>query len=85
MEAGMTKSVLLSARITPKLNAKLTRLAADTDRTKSKIVSQALQAFVESEADFLASIEKGRRDFKAGRFKEHSVFMAELRSKYVKR
>lgn len=75
----MTKSVLLSARITPKLNAKLTRLAADTDRTKSKIVSQALQAFVESEADFLASIEKGRADFRAGRFKTHAQVMANLR------
>ena len=80
----MSKSVLLSARITPKLNAELTRLAAGSDRTKSKIVTQALQAFVESEAEFLASIEKSRKDIKAGRFKEHDVFMAELRTKYVK-
>lgn len=81
----MSKSVLLSTRITPKLNAQLARLAAGSDRTKSKIVNQALQAFVESEVEFHESIEQGRRDFKAGRFKTHDAFMAELRAKYVKK
>ena len=80
----MSKSVLLSARIAPKLNTAITRLAAGSDRTKSKIVTQALQAFVESELEYQASIEQGRADFKAGRFKTHKVFMAELRARYVK-
>ena len=80
----MTKSVLLSARISPKLNADLVRLAESSDRTKSRIVTEALRAYVESEAEFLASIEKSRKDFRAGRFKDHDVFMAELRAKYVR-
>ena len=81
----MTKSVLLSARISPKLGADLARLAKASERSKSRIVSDALQAYVESEAEFEASIERARRDFKEGRYKEHSAFMAELRKKYVKK
>ena len=81
----MAKSVPFSARISPKLNADLTKLARSSDRTKSRIVAEALRAYVESEAEFAASIERARKDFSAGRFKEHSVFMAELRRKYTAR
>lgn len=80
----MTKSVLLSARISPSLNAELERIAKSSDRSKSRIVTEALRAFVESESEFLESIEQSRRDMKAGRFKTHEAFMAELRKKYVK-
>lgn len=81
----MTKSISLSARISPKLDADLARLARASDRSKSRVVTEALRAYVESETEFAASIERARRDFKEGRFKEHSVFMAELRKKYTKK
>jgi predicted transcriptional regulator len=80
-----TKSVPLSARISPKLSADLSRLSRTSERSKSRIVTDALRAYVESETEFAASIERARRDFKEGRFKEHSVFMAELRKKYAKK
>lgn len=81
----MKKSVLLSARISPKLSADLARLAKDSERSKSRVVTEALQAYIESEAEFEASIEQARKDFKEGRVKGHSAFMAELRKKYVKK
>ncbi len=56
-----------------------------SDRSKSKVVTEALRAYIESEAEFAASIERARKDLKEGRFKEHSVFMAELRKKYTKK
>lgn len=80
----MSKSVLLSARIPPKLSAELARLAKTSERTKSRIVIEALRSYVESEAEFLASIERSREDVRAGRVKSHDAFMAELRKKYVK-
>lgn len=80
----MAKSVLLSARISPDLNADLERIAKSSDRSKSRIVTEALRAYVETEAEFLESIEQSRKDIKAGRFKTHTAFMAELRKKYVK-
>jgi predicted transcriptional regulator len=81
----MAKSVPLSARISPKLSADLSRLARASDRSKSRIVTDALQAYVESEVEFSASIERAREDFKKGRVKEHGPFMAELRKRYVKK
>jgi predicted transcriptional regulator len=81
----MAKSVSLSARIPSKLNADLVRLAKSSERSKSSLVTDALRSFVESEAEFAASIERARKDFREGRVKEHSVFMAELRKKYVKK
>jgi len=81
----MAKSVPLSARISPKLSADLARLARASDRSKSRIVTDALQAYVESEVEFSASIERAREDFKKGRFKEHGAFMAQLRKTYAKK
>ena len=72
----MAKSVALSARIPSKLNADLVRLAKSSERSKSSLVTDALRSFVESEAEFAASIERARKDFREGRVKEHSVYMA---------
>jgi predicted transcriptional regulator len=80
----MTKSVLLSARIPEKLSADLARLSKSSERTKSRIVIDALRSYVESEAEYLASIEASRKSVRAGKGKSHDAFMAELRKKYVR-
>jgi predicted transcriptional regulator len=80
----MTKSVLLSARIPEKLNADLARLSKSSERTKSRIVVDALRSYVESEAEYLASIEASRKSVRGGKGKSHEAFMAELRKKYVR-
>lgn len=75
----MTKTVTLSARIDPRLAKKLDRLQAATKRSRSFLVGEALEAYADDELAFLASIEKGRADIKAGRFRAHDQVMADLR------
>ena len=77
--SAMTKTVTLSARIDHSLAKKLDKLKAATKRSKSFLVGEALTAYADDELAFLASIEKGREDIKAGRFKTHAQVMANLR------
>lgn len=75
----MPKTVTLSARIDPKVAKKLDQLQAATKRSRSYLVGEALAAYADDELAFLASIERGRADFRAGRFKSHEEVMANLR------
>lgn len=75
----MAKTVALSARIDPKVARKLDKLKAVTKRSKSYLVGEALSTYADEELALIASIEKGRADVKAGRFKAHSQVMANLR------
>jgi predicted transcriptional regulator len=75
----MTKTVMLSARIDTKVAKKLEKLQAATRRSKSFLIGEALAAYADDELAFLASIERGRADFAAGRFKPHDEVMADLR------
>ena len=75
----MTKTVALSARIDPALAKKLDRLMVATKRSKSHLIGAALSAYADDELAFLATIEKSRADFKAGRFKTHAQVIANLR------
>lgn len=63
----MRKTATLSARITPALDAKLEKLAKRQGRTKSQIISVAIADFLESEAEYRASIDRGLADIAAGR------------------
>lgn len=75
----MTKTVALSARIDEKLSKKLDRLQAATNRSRSFLVGEALEAYADDELAFLASVEKGRASIKAGRFKTHAQVMSNMR------
>jgi predicted transcriptional regulator len=75
----MAKTVTLSARIDPKIAKKLDALQAATKRSKSFLVGEALAAYADDELAFLASVEKGRADIKAGRVKTHEEVMANMR------
>jgi predicted transcriptional regulator len=79
LELTVTKTVTLSARIDPKIAKKLEQLQAATKRSKSHLIGEALSAYADDELAFLASIERGRADFRAGRFKPHDEVMAGLR------
>jgi predicted transcriptional regulator len=75
----MAKTVTLSARIESRLAKKLEKLSTATKRSKSFLVGEALEAYADDELALLASIEKGRADIKAGRFKTHAQVIANLR------
>lgn len=66
------KSVTIGARISPEMNAGLDRLAKLTGRAKSWLLCEAIQAYVAGEEDFIAAVQEGLEDLRAGRVVEHS-------------
>lgn len=63
----MPNRSVISVHASPELTERLERLAAMTRRSKSSLANQAIESFVEAEEAFIASIEAGRKDIKAGR------------------
>ena len=47
---------MLAVRLDPTMEAKLSKLAAETDRSKSYYVKQAIQEFLEDREDYLLGI-----------------------------
>jgi predicted transcriptional regulator len=82
---GMTKSVLLSVRITPKLSAKLERLAKNTGRTKSWLVDRILGDHIDYEIETVARIREGMKAVDEGRTISHEEVFAQLRARIAAR
>ncbi|MBI4967781.1 MAG: CopG family ribbon-helix-helix protein [Rhodospirillales bacterium] len=61
----------MTVRIPAALNARLEQLAQATRRSKSWLAAEAIGAYVATEADYLAAIEEGLADVKAGRLIPH--------------
>ena len=81
----MTQSVQIGARIPPELAEQVDKLAKAMGRNRAWITSQALQAYVASEAQFIEAIEKGREDYRAGRVIPHTEVMAHLEQRRERR
>lgn len=62
----MTASAVLTLRITPALLKKLNKLSKATDRTRSRLAVEALEAYVDDQAWQVAAIEEGLQDAQAG-------------------
>ncbi len=63
----MAKTAALTLRVSQDLKDKLTRLAAETDRTPSAIAQRALNAYLDHHIEMLEEVEKSREDFRQGR------------------
>lgn len=63
----MTKDIQISARIPESLSAAVEKIAALQGRSRSWIIEKALERYVETEADFIAAVQEGLADSKAGR------------------
>lgn len=55
----MTASAVLTLRVTPALLKKLNKLSKATDRTRSRLAVEALEAYVDDQAWQVAAIEEG--------------------------
>ena len=71
-------TVPISARVDETLRDQVDELAAALDRDRAWIVTEAVKRFVADEAEFIAAVQRGRADARAGRVTEHDAFMAEL-------
>lgn len=74
----MSKTAALTLRVSQDLKDKLTRLAAETDRTPSAVAQRALNAYVDQQLWMLEEIDKSREDFRHGRTVTHEEAMARI-------
>jgi predicted transcriptional regulator len=77
----MTKDMMLSIRVSRRLNAKLQRLAKLTARTKSWLVNSILAERVDDEIKYAEAIAEGLRDIEHGRVADHESVVEEMRAR----
>jgi predicted transcriptional regulator len=72
----------MDLQVPPELEAKLTRLAAETGRTVDKVALGLLSSSVDHDAWFRAEVEKGRAAGREGRLLEHDDVAARMDRRY---
>jgi predicted transcriptional regulator len=71
-------SVTLSTRVPETIRDQVDALATALDRDRAWIVAKALESYIAEQSDFIAAVQRGRADARAGRVTEHDDFMTEL-------
>ncbi|TAL40668.1 MAG: ribbon-helix-helix protein, CopG family [Salinibacterium sp.] len=64
---------MISVRLDPEVDARLTELARETGRTKSSYIRQAIETFLEDRADYLLAVNALER-------REKSISAAQMRA-----
>ena len=73
---------LMNLQVPPELEAKLTRLAAETGRTVDQVALDLLASSVDHDEWFRAEVEKGRTAAREGKLLEHDDFAARMDRRY---
>ena len=73
---------LMNLQVPPELEAKLTRLAAETGRTADQVALDLLASSVDHDEWFRAEVEKGRTAAREGRLIEHDDVAARMDRRY---
>ncbi len=63
----MSKTAVVTARVSEETLATLDKLSARLDRSRAWIVTRAIERYVEDESEFPAFLQVGRDDVDAGR------------------
>ena len=74
----MSGEVIITAEISANLDEALTHLALVRGQSKSELVHDALKFYVQSEDDFVAAVEEGLADIRAGRLVDHEDVLREM-------
>ena len=72
----------MNLQVPPELEAKLTRLAAETGRTANQVALDLLANSVDHDEWFRAEVEKGRAAARDGRLIEHDDVAARMDRRY---
>ena len=80
----MLKSITIGARISPKLDASLERLANFTGRPKSWHLCEAIRSYVVGEQEFIAAVKEGFADMRAGRLVDHEKAVRHFEKRFKK-
>lgn len=73
---------LMNLQVPPELEAKLTRLAAETGRSVDQVALDLLASSIDHEEWFLSEVEKGRASAREGRLLEHDDIAARMDRRY---
>ena len=68
----------MNLQVPPELEAKLTRLAAETGRTADQVAVDLLTTSMDHDDWFRTEVEKGRRAARGGRLLEHDDVVARI-------
>jgi len=79
----MANDVAAGPMITAELDEALTRLAAARGKSKSALVCEALTEFVAYEEAFIAAVEEGRADVRAGNTISHAEVVQEIEALFA--
>src|SRR6202171_4127320 len=72
----------MTLHVPPELEAKLTRLAAETGRTADQVAIDLLASSVDHDEWFRGEVEKGRASAREGRLLEHDDVVARMDQRY---
>jgi predicted transcriptional regulator len=78
----MSKTAVITGRVPDSISEQLDRLATRMDRSRSWVVSQAIEAFVVAETALLDSLDEAERQIDRGEFhtqEQMEAWVAELR------
>ncbi|WP_294257050.1 ribbon-helix-helix protein, CopG family [uncultured Sphingomonas sp.] len=78
----MSKTAVITGRVPEAISDQLDRLAERMDRSRSWVVSQAIEAFVAAETQLLDSLDEAERQIDGGEFRTQAQmeeWVAELR------
>ena len=68
----------MNLQVPPELEAKLTRLAAETGRTVDQVALDLLATSMDRDEWFFTEVEKGRRAARDGRLLDHNDVAARI-------
>jgi predicted transcriptional regulator len=74
----MADSTTITVRLKPQVKEQLARLSERTNRTRSFLAAEAIEAYVARESEILEGIGRGLDDLRANRLVPHDEAMAEL-------
>lgn len=72
----------MNLQVPPELEAKLTRLAAETGRTADQVALDLLASSIDHDEWFRSEVEKGRASAREGRLLEHDDIAARMDRRY---
>jgi predicted transcriptional regulator len=75
-------SGFMNLQVPPELEAKLTRLAAETGRTADEVALDLLASSIDHDEWFRTEVEKGRASAREGRLLEHDDVAARMGRRY---
>jgi predicted transcriptional regulator len=76
----MSKTTVLTTRVSAELSARIDELAKETERSRAWVIAKALERYVDDELEFIGAIREGERDIAEGRFVSHDELVAEIRA-----